>query len=269
MEKIHLSGIYIYPIKSIAGVSLKESIVGERGLKHDRRWMLIDEHKQFITQRQHHEMALIDLKLAGNQMILSHRIKKLGRVKIPLEITGGNRITSTIWNDEVNVIWPKLMADEWFSEALQTKCRLVYMPNESTRQIDPNYVSKPMNTSLSDGYPFLLTNTKSLADVCEKTGGDLDMKRFRPNLVINTESAFEEDYWNKLSIGEAIFKIVKPCARCVMTTINPETGIADKEPLKTLATYRKQNGSILFGQNMIMDSEGIIGIGDEIIPMDL
>lgn len=268
MGKIKLSGIYVYPIKSIAGVSINESIVGERGLKHDRRWMLIDEQNQFITQRKYHEMALIDLKLKDEYMILNHRIKRIGQTEIPLEISEGEQILSTIWSDHVKVIWPKLIADEWISGALQTSCRLVYMPDNSKRQIDPAYVSTEMNTSLSDGYPFLLANNKSLEDVCEKTGVKLEMKRFRPNLVIHTKAAFEEDRWAKLSIGKVNFEIVKPCARCVMTTIDPETGKAGEEPMKTLATYRKQNGRIIFGQNMIAGSEGSIHIGDEIISFD-
>lgn len=121
-----------------------------------------------------------------------------------------------------------------------------------------------MITSLSDSYPYLLTNAKSLVDLQEKTRIDIDMKRFRPNLVISSDAAFEEDNWKKLLIGKLIFEIVKPCARCVITTIDPWTGIAGKEPLKTLETYRKQNEKILFGQNMIVESEGVIQVGDKI-----
>jgi len=266
--KIYLSGLYIYPIKSIAGISLKESFAGERGLEYDRRWMLIDENKQFITQRKYHEMALINLKLEGDHMILSHPSKEIGEVKIPTKINEGSRIQSDIWNDNVEVIWPKLVADSWFSEVLNIKCRLVYLPDDSKRQIDPNYIPTPMNTSLSDGYPYLLTNIKSLDDIREKTGIGLEMKRFRPNLVVTTESAFDEDNWKQLKIGDLVFEMVKPCARCVMTTIDPDTGMTGKEPLKTLATYRKQNGKVLFGQNVIVKSEGVIRVGDEIVVIE-
>lgn len=264
MGEIYLSGLYIYPIKSIAGISLKKSFAGERGLEYDRRWMLIDENKKFITQRKYHEMALINLKLEGDHMILSHSSKDIGEIEIPLKINEGDRIQSAIWSDDVEVIWPNLTADRWFSEVLNTKCRLVYLPDDSKRQIDPDYVAKPMNTSLSDGYPYLLANTKSLDDIREKTGLDLEMKRFRPNLVVNANDAFDEDNWKNLRIGDLVFEVVKPCARCVMTTIDPETGMTGKEPLKTLATYRKKNGKVLFGQNTIIKSEGVIRVGDEI-----
>ena len=264
MGKIYLSGLYIYPIKSIAGISLKESFAGERGLEYDRRWMLIDENNNFITQRQYHSMALIDLTLDGENIVLAHRSKNISEIKIPLEIQNGSPIQSTLWNDQVKVIWPNLFADGWFSEVLNIKCRLVYLPDDSKRQIDPDYVQQAMNTSLSDGYPYLLAGTKSLDDIREKTRIDLEMKRFRPNLVVKTQSAFDEDSWKKLRIGDLVFEVVKPCARCVMTTIDPETGKAGKEPLKTLATYRKQNGKVLFGQNVIIKSEGVIRVGDEI-----
>lgn len=264
MEKLALKGIHIYPIKSIAGVSLQKSIAGERGLDYDRRWMLIDVNNQFITQRQHHEMALIDLRIDEDHMIVSHRMKNLGSVQIPLEVHEGEQIQSTVWSDHVKVISPRTMADGWFSEALHTKCRLVYMPNDSDRQIDPKYVSKSMNTSLSDGYPYLLANKTSLLDIGQKAGIDLEMQRFRPNFIVETKTPFEEDSWRRIEIGDSVFKLVKPCARCVMITIDPMTGKAGKEPLKTMSTYRKKDNKILFGQNMIAEKEGLIQVGDSV-----
>ncbi len=264
MEKLQLKGIYIYPIKSIKGVSLQETYAGERGLEYDRRWMLIDENKVFITQRNFHELALIDLNLEKDHMVLSHRSLNTSNMKIPLKIHDGQIILSTIWDDRVNLIWPKLTADEWFSNLLKTRVRLVYMPDDSPRRIDPKYVSKSMNTSLSDGYPYLLVNQTSLADVSDKAGFKLKIERFRPNLVVKTQNPFEEDSWKKLAIGEINFQVVKPCARCVLTTIDPETGIPGNEPLKTLSSYRKVDNKILFGQNMIAENKGIIRVGDEI-----
>ena len=264
MEKLQLKGIYIYPIKSIMGISLLEAQAGERGLEYDRRWMLVDEKNTFITQRKFHHLALIDLKLKEEQIILSHRMTSNSEIEIPLKIHEGQGVLSTIWDDQVNLLWPKLPADEWFSDLLETTVRLVYLPDASPRQIDPKYVPKSMNTSLSDGYPYLLTNQTSLGDVSQKAGITMEMERFRPNLVVETQKPFEEDGWKTLEIGSANFRIVKPCARCVLTTIDPKTGIAGKEPLKTLSSYRKVDNKILFGQNVIVERKGLIRVGDEI-----
>jgi uncharacterized protein YcbX len=264
MEKLQLKGIYIYPIKSIMGISLLEAHAGERGLEYDRRWMLIDEKDTFITQRKFHNLALIDLKLRKDHFILSKRMTSNLEIEIPLKIQEGQVVPSTIWDDHVNLLWPNLPADEWFSDLLKTSVRLVYLPDASPRHIDPKYVPKSMNTSLSDGYPYLLANRSSLEDISQKAGIKMEMERFRPNLVVETQKPFEEDGWKTLEIGSANFRIVKPCARCMLTTIDPKTGISGSEPLKTLNTYRKVDNKILFGQNMIVERKGLIRVGDEI-----
>lgn len=264
MGYLKLESIYIYPIKSIAGISIKEAVVEERGMKYDRRWMLIDESNQMITQRKLHNMALIRMKIEEEQMVLRQSAKDPEVLKIPLQIHDGISIKASVWNDPVELIWPQLNADDWFSEILKTHCRLVYMPDDSPRQVDPKYVSKSMNTSLSDGYPFLLANTTSLNDVSQKSGIKPEMERFRPNLIVETPEPFEEDQWKRIAIGNISFRLVKPCARCVMVTIDQNTGKASKEPLKSMSTYRKIDKKILFGQNAIAEIFGSVTVGDEL-----
>lgn len=264
MGYLKLESIYIYPIKSIAGISLKEAVVKERGLQYDRRWMLIDESNQMITQRNFHNMALIRMEIEDEQMVLRQSAKDSEVLKIPLQIHDGVSVNASVWNDQVKLIWPQLNADEWFSDLLKTHCRLVYMPDDSPRQVDPKYVSKSMNTSLSDGYPFLLANTTSLIDVSQKSGIKPEMERFRPNLVVKTQEPFEEDQWKRITIGNISFRLVKPCARCVMVTIDQNTGKAGKEPVKSMSTYRKVDNKILFGQHAIAETFGRIRIGGEL-----
>lgn len=262
MEK--LLSIFIYPIKSVAGVQLQEAYAGERGFQYDRRWMLIDRENNFITQRRYHELALVGLALKDESMVLSHKVNGKAAVEVPMKAQEGDSVNAVVWDDKVELLWPKLPADEWFSDLLQIKVRLVYMPDETHRQIDPKYVSEKMSTSLSDAYPYLLVNQSSIVDVAKKAGMHLEVARFRPSILIDSSKAFEEDRWRKIQIGEVVFRIVRPCARCVLTTIDPQTGTTGKEPLQTLSTYRKVENKILFGQNMIAESYGIVRIGDEI-----
>jgi uncharacterized protein YcbX len=262
---IELKEIVIYPIKSIAGVSVQEAYAGERGFENDRRWMLIDEHNKFITQRQHHQLALVQLKMSGETIELTHTDASMGSIRIPLKISGNPGLPADIWDNQVNVIWPELEADSWFSDYLGQTCRLVYLPDESVRRVDPDYVSENVNTSLSDGYPYLLANMASLRDIEIRSGVSLSMTRFRPNLVVDSGTAFEEDKWKELRGGEVAFRAVKPCARCVLTTIDPQTGVAGSEPLQTLSTYRKTGNKILFGQNMIALRYGNIRLGESLV----
>jgi uncharacterized protein len=264
MEKLHLKGIYIYPIKSLSGISLSNSFAGERGLEHDRRWMLIDSENTFITQRTYPVLSLTDLRIENGFIVINHKNDHLGEEKIPLKTHEGQSVTAKVWDDSVQLLWPKLPADEWFSELLQTAVRLVYMPEDSSRQVDREYVNKRINTNLSDGYPYLLINQRSVEDVSEKSGIVIETSRFRPNLTIETVQPFEEDNIKKILIGNLPFRNVKACARCLITTIDPNTGIAGKEPLKTLSTYRKNGNKILFGLNMIAERYGSIHVGDEI-----
>jgi len=260
---IELKEIVIYPIKSIAGISVQKAFAGERGFENDRRWMLIDEHDKFITQRQHHCLSTIKLSVEDETIALHHSDKSWGSATVPLKIDGKSTIKVDIWGDEVAVFWPQLEAEAWFSDYLKQPCRLVYMTDESTRRVDPDYVPENINTSLSDGYPYLLANNASLKDLIDKSGMDLAMKRFRPNVVVDSGVPFEEDTWKKIKGNEVVFQPVKPCARCVITTIDPETGVAGKEPLLSLGTYRKSGNKLLFGQNMIALTYGWVHVGEK------
>ena len=162
--------------------------------------------------------------------------------------------------------------NEWFSDVLQTNCRLALMPEETERRVNYFYaVYRDDHVSFADGYPFLLIGENSLADLNSKLKEAVPMNRFRPNFVVGggTE-AFAEDGWKKIKIGESVFHVVKPCGRCVMTTIDQASGVKDgKEPLQTLASYRIPKRSIkkkiLFGQNLIVEkSGGVLRIGDRI-----
>ena len=263
-----LSEINIYPIKSLRGISLNEAKIERRGLEFDRRWMLIDENNKFLTQRDFPKMATLGVEILENSLQISNGNEKL---PVPFEIE--NKLTERvgIWQSKCKAeIYDKSIND-WFSDALQTNCRLAKMPAETHRKVNYLYaVKKDDHVSFADGYPFLLIGESSLQDLNDRLEKKVPMNRFRPNLVISGAEAFKEDSWKKIKLGEIIFHIVKPCERCVITTIEQKTGEKQGvEPLKTLASFRIPKRSIkkkiLFGQNLIAEKAGeILKVGDKI-----
>ncbi len=258
-----LSAIYIYPIKGLAGISLSSSLVEERGLQYDRRWMLVDNSNTFLTQRKFAQMALLKVKLTAEGLL----VQAHGRtdLRIPFEPTGST-LQVTVWDDTCEAVAVNEASDQWFSEALGISCRLVYMPDHSIRPVDSQYAVADNYVSFADAYPFLLISEESLADLNSRLEEAVPMNRFRPTLVVKGATAFAEDTWYQFRIGECLFYGVKPCARCVVTTIDQETAGQGKEPLKTLATYRQRGHKILFGQNVLFGREGSqIEVGDKVV----
>ena len=263
-----LSEINIYPIKSLKGISLKEAKIERRGWEFDRRWMLIDENNKFLTQREFPKMATIETEIKENGLQVSNGAEKL---IVPFEIEENSTEKVKIWQNKCAAKINEKPINEWFSEILGANIRLALMPEETQRKVNYFYaVQKDDHVSFADAYPFLLIGESSLEDLNSRLEKPLPMNRFRPNLVVSGAESFAEDGWKKIKIGAAIFHIVKPCARCVMTTIEQNTGEKQGvEPLKTLATFRIPKRSlkkkILFGQNLIAENAGeILRVGDKI-----
>ena len=261
---MHLSEIWIYPVKSLGGISLPSARIAEKGLLHDRRWMLVDENGVFMTQRWVPKMALFKVSMAGTFDSAEFRVVHgSDTITLPARPEGfGER--ATIWDDTVTVVEPSAEHSAWFSEHLSMNCRLVYFPESHARPVDPQYSFNDEHVSLADAYPFLIIGQSSLNDLNDRLEHPLPMNRFRPNLVFTGGLPYEEDRWREFSIGNNRFVGVKPCARCILTTINQDTAEQGKEPLRTLARYRSRNNKIYFGQNAVAVDHGEIKKGDEI-----
>ena len=260
-----LSKIYIYPIKSLGGIELNEAIVEERGLQHDRRWLLIDADNKFVTQRSHHAMALIDVKITENGLQVWHRQKpEIGILEVPFLPQTADLLSVVVWDDTMEAIVVNEASNLWFSKALEADLRLVFMPNTSIRPADAKYAPFENQVSFADGYPYLVVGQASLDDLNGRLQTPVSINRFRPNFVVEGNLPYQEDSWTDFKIGDLAFLGVKPCARCIMTTIDPHNASAGKEPLLTLASYRKQNNKIYFGQNVLAKSYGSIKVGDVI-----
>jgi uncharacterized protein len=260
-----LSEINIYPVKSLAGTALGSAVVEDRGLQFDRRWMLVDENRQFITQREVPRMALVKIEVGADGLTAS---VNGDRITVANDLAVPEKGNVKIWSSSVKGAFYPAEVDGWFSNALGISCRLVLMPETTHRKVNPFYAVRKFRDTVSfaDGYPFLLIGQASLDDLNARLTEPVPMNRFRPNFVVSGSGPYEEDTWKRIRIGSTEFHVVKPCGRCVITTVDQATGDKNgKEPLKTLSTYRTRRGKVLFGQNLIAESAGgVIWINDPV-----
>ena len=277
---MHISEINIYPIKSLAGISVEAAMVEERGLRYDRRWMLTTPDGMFFTQREFPRMATLSVWIEEDGSGLGVAADRFGDVFVPMEADSPIRQQVTIWGSVCEGAVYGAALNEWFSDVLGTNCQLVKMPEDTCRSINPRFDRGGDIVSFADGYPLMVLSEASLADLNSRLETPLPMNRFRPNLVIAGADAFAEDDWKSVRIGDAEFRSTKLCERCVITTVDQARGeFAGKDPLKTLATYRIGKNvipdryeslgvganAVLFGQNLVGESVGeSISVGDEI-----
>jgi hypothetical protein len=259
----------VYPVKSLGGVRVARATVGELGLASDRRWMLVDDDGVFFTQRALPQMALAHAEPLDGGV----RVTTPGRD--PLELAPPDadapRRRVQIWNDVVEAQTYPAAVDAWFEPVLGRPCHLVYLPDDVRRPVDPTYAGPDDRAAFSDAFPVLLLSRESLADLnarlVERGVAPVVVERFRPNVVVEgTGAPFAEDAWRDVSLGGAGLRVVKPCARCVLTTVDPATGepSARGEPLRTLATYRTRAGKVLFAQNALVTRGGEVAEGDAV-----
>lgn len=256
--------LWIYPIKSLGGVQVEKAEISSRGFLWDRRWMLVDAEGQFLSQRENAQMALLKTEIHDHHLVVYHRENPLDTIQIPFQSSGYHTGQVVVWDDTCPATYVSKEIDAWFSEKLGMDCHLVFMHEDSERKVDPRYAKEGEIVGFADGYPFLLIGEASLSDLNSRLEQAVPMDRFRPNIVFSGENAFEEDQMATFQLGNTTFQVVKPCARCVVTTINQENASKSAEPLKTLSSYRKEGNKVLFGQNCLHQGEGFIYLGEEL-----
>jgi uncharacterized protein len=259
---VTLSGLYVYPIKSCAGISLQSADLSATGLRHDRSWMLVDETGEFMSQRAHPRMALISIRFSAEHLIVS--APDMPDLEIPLYPHAGDSIEVRVWGDASRGALVGEEADRWFGEFLRFPCRLVHKPDDDVRLVDSLYADNGDQVGFADGFAFLLISEASLEDLNTRLEDPLPMNRFRPNFVVRGCGPYAEDGWGRLRIGSVPFRVAEPCPRCAITTVDQETGARGKEPLRTLANYRKFDGEVFFGRNLIQDALGSVHLGDPV-----
>jgi uncharacterized protein YcbX len=259
-----LASIHIYPLKSGAPLPCAQATVEPRGLQHDRRWMVVDARGKFLTGRQQPRLTLIRAAPADEGLHLA--APGMPPLAVAAPPPDGARLPATLWNDALAPRLADAAAHAWLSELLGLDCRLVYMDTACRRGVRPDYARAGDEVSFADGFPLLLISQAALDALNARLARPVPMLRFRPNLVAADTTPHAEDGWRRIRIGAAEFDVVKPCTRCVFTTVDFERGAfaADGEPLKTLASYRRTSAGVTFGQNLIPRALGTIRVGDAI-----
>jgi len=267
---VRLASIHIYPLKAARAVDLGESFVEPWGLAGDRRWLLVDRKGRFISQREKPSLARVVVQPCGGG--ISVWADGLAGPTITPPPVGAPLLTVTVWRSTLlaAAVGPK--ADAWFSAFLGHPVRLVYLDDPTRRPVDPQYGRQGDVVSFADGYPLLLTSTGSLGELggwlTAARQAPVPMTRFRPSVVVAGAPPWAEDRWRRIRIGAVPFRVAKPCGRCVVTTTDQITGERGKQPLKMLGKRRRFGNELVFGQNLIPDSGGVIRIGDPVEILD-
>jgi len=266
---LKVSALYIYPVKSLAGIAVEEALVTERGLQHDRRWMVVDSENRFMTMRKYPRMALLQPVVLDNGLEIFVRGNATEKIFVPFSFERKEAEEVVIWNATCGAHRVSSEIDLWFSSFLGVDCRLVYMPEETWRPVDTTSGVKPPGkfTSFADAYPFMMMSKESLEDVNSRTNVEVSMRRFRPSIVFSGGEPYQEDDLKAFRIGDIEFAGLEKCARCNVPNVDPETGTEDssKEVVKTLSKYRLQDGKVNLGMNLVHSGAGKIKVGDELI----
>lgn len=257
-----LSRLFFYPIKSARGIEVTSARASALGLEGDRRFMFVDEHGLFVTQRDHPALARMVPSFDADHLVVS--VDGLGQATVS-RAPEGPPVDVEVWGDRVVAVHASGLVEELVTELVGARLRFVYFPPTERRQVDRAYAREGDLTAFSDGFPYLVAGSASVRDVSREVGHEIIVERFRPNLLIETGTPYDEEAWRRITVGAIPFRLPKPCARCTVTTVDPFTGARDKEPLATLARTRKRDGKVIFGMNAIADAEGTLTVGDQVV----
>lgn len=262
MGMIRVASLHIYPIKSLGGLALASSEVEPRGLRLDRRWMLVDEEGVFLSQRTIERMALFRVRVADSGLVVTG--PSGGRIEVPY-VPARERLAVRVWQSEVEAIRVSDEADAWFMAEMGRSARLVYMPDETIRATHPDFSQPGDHVGFADALPVLVAGEASLADLNARLEAPIPMNRFRANIIVAGSEPYAEDEWPGFTLGGIRFRHAKTCGRCRVTTTDQETAVVGKEPLRTLATYRRRENSVIFGTYYIPESTGRVAVGEELV----
>jgi uncharacterized protein YcbX len=274
-----ISELYVYPVKSCKGIKVASSECTVRGLKYDRCWVVVDRQGQFLTQKQQSTMARISQQLQMDevgQAVVTLSAPDMPNLKLTSHLPDDAQRTQVkVYRMSGEGVDCGSEAGEWFSTYLKVPgCRVYYMPNYcQPRQLttDSKYghvAQQKDEVSFADFAPYLIISKASLSDLNSRMDKPLSIRSFRPNIVVSGPAPFEEDSWKKFAIGEALFRKLKECGRCILTTLDPDTGEkSGEEPLKTLRSYRlddRYGVAPKFGMHASLDRVGTIAVGDSV-----
>lgn len=262
-----ITALFVYPMKSARAIRLEEASLDPRGVAGDRRWCLLGEDGKVLTQRDCPALATVDVRPAERGIEI--RAPGSGSLAVDRPGPASELLAVDVWRDRTRGLAAGAEADAWLANLLGRPCRLLYMNETIERQVSLDYGRRGDRVSFADGYPLLLTSEASLGELNRRLDVDVPMDRFRPNIVIDGVEPFAEDAWARIRVGDTAFRVVKSCARCVVTTTDQRTGERGPEPLRTLASFRKAGSKVLFGENLIHDGPGPVRTGDRVEVLEL
>ncbi len=269
MPAVSLLSVHLHPLKAARALDVPEAVVEPWGLAGDRRWMLVDGAGRQLTQRDEPRLALLDVRRNDDGGLV---LNGPGHAPCHVPVPAGESVVAELFRDKVEVVPAAGSASAWCAAYLGRPARLVHLGAPATaRPVDPAYARPGETVSLADGYPLLLTSVSSLdalnaliAAEGPSGEGPVPMGRFRPNLVVSGSAPWAEDGWARVRVGEVLFRVAKPCGRCVVTTVDQATAVRGKEPLRTLARHRRRGGKAMFGMNLVPESAGSVRVGDRL-----
>jgi len=260
---LSLAALHVYPVKSCRGVSPSRHAVDRLGLAFDRAFMVVDDAGRALTQRECPRLALIEVGLDAGTLVLA--APGCAPLAFPLQERAGRRLPVTVWRHRGDGLDQGDAAARWLASFLERPCRLVRLPPEHTRRVNPARYADEAHTSFTDGYPFLVLSEASLDELNARLATRVGIERFRPNLVLRGATPYAEDGWRRIRVGRLELALVKPCPRCIVTTVDPERGErAGNEPLLTLARYRRGEEGPPFGVYAVALGEGELAVGMEV-----
>ena len=262
---MHISEIHVYPVKSLAGISLDSAQLNEAGFEYDRQWMVTRPDGTFMTQRNYPQMALVETRVDNGKLALSS-FGMEPHIVAPVEKDNCKRINTQVWGDPVQAVEHDAQTSEWLSQALGVDCKLVSFPDGEIRQCSRSVSKVGEHTLFADAFPLLLLSQGSLDDLNARLENPIGMDRFRPNIVVSGCEPLAEDNWKKITVGDVRLRITQACARCSVPTVNQQTGVlSGPEPIHTLSSYRlRADGEVYFGINLVPETTGVVRTGDRV-----
>jgi len=259
---ITVVSLHVYPLKSGAAIPLAAAPAGPRGFPHDRCWMLVDAEGCCLTQREHPALALV--RFVPQEGAVRAEAPGMEPLHVPWPPAQGEHVTVRIWSDTVTAAAGSRDADAWFSRYLGAACRLAGAGAGTRRLLPAKQVPEGGEAAFQDSMPYHLVSLSSLAELNRRSSSPVTVERFRPNIVVKGSEPFAEDSWRRIAVGGVPFRVVKPVGRCAVTTVDQSTGARGREPLAVLATFRRRENTVLFGQYLIAEAKGPVHVGDTV-----